>query len=107
MIRDSSPRQQWQSTRCSDSDRAASGGGSPPTLSGCVKSCTVLGAVLMAAYAALGLGLMAWSSLAVWAVQGAFWGAVAGIAAYVALVILGFAMKVLAMLVKFALYAGL
>ncbi|CAI10655.1 hypothetical protein p2A261 (plasmid) [Aromatoleum aromaticum EbN1] len=86
---------------------AAAGSGGAPSLAGCVKGCAVLGALLMVAYAVFGLNIVADSVLFAWGVKGALWGAAGGVAVYVALVVLGLAMKVLGVLIKFAFYAAL
>lgn len=86
---------------------AVAGSGGAPSFAGCVKGCAVLGALLMVAYAVFGLNIAADSALLAWGVKGVLWGAGAGVAVYVVLVVLGVALKVLAVLITFAFYAAL
>jgi hypothetical protein len=79
---------------------------SPPSLAGCVKGWALLGMVLAGGYAWLVVGMPAGPVLLGWVGQGALFGAVAGAAAYAALVVLGVVFKALAVLVRFAAIAA-
>ena len=83
------------------------GSASPATLLGCMKGVATAGAIVMLAYAAFGLGVAGWSALAVWGLQGALGGAVAGVVLYAAIAILRVAFAVLAIVLKVALWAAL
>ena len=90
-----------------NSSASYSGSASPATLLGCIKGVATVGAIVMLAYAAFELGVAGWSALAVWGVQGALGGAVAGVVLYAGIAILRVAFSVLAIVLKVALWVAL
>lgn len=60
----------------------------PATFSGTVKSTAIAGLALAVAYAYLELNLTSWEIIAVWAIKGLLYGAVAGVALYAIIIVL-------------------
>lgn len=103
----SAPRQPGASLpRIGSNGARAPVGSSPPTLAGCVKGWAMLGMALAGGYAWLVVGMPAGPALPGWVGQGALFGAVAGAAAYAALVVLGVVFKALAAMLRYAAIAA-
>lgn len=90
-----------------DGHRTGSHGSGLATLQGCAKGFALAGAVLFVLYAAFARNVAGWVPLAWWALQGAFAGALAGLVAYAAIVVLRIAVVVLAVVIKIAFFAAL